>query len=371
MNLKARTLVPALGAVLLAAGCAGQPGGGAPGTITVEASDDACKLSATSAQAGTIRFDITNKGSQVTEFYLYGEGGRIVSEVENIGPGLNRQLVAEVPQGGKYTTACKPGMKGDGIRGEFTVTGSAAAQGGAAAQAVTEYKQYVDGQADELNAQTAQFVAAVKAGDVAQAKQLYAPARLPWERIEPVAESFGDLDPKMDGREADLEPGQAFTGFHRLEKDLWVTGLQPDTPAIADQLLADVDQLVAQTRTVELTPAGIANGAKELLDEVATGKVTGEEEIFSHTDLWDFRANVDGAKQVVAALRPVLTEKDPQLVATLDEKFAAVDALLARYQAGDGFRLYTELSPEQVKELAAAVDALGEPLSKTAGVVAR
>ncbi|WP_190823416.1 iron uptake system protein EfeO [Saccharopolyspora pogona] len=371
MTTNARTLLPALGAILLAAGCAGQPAGDAPGAITVDASDDACTLSATSAPAGTIRFDITNKGSQVTEFYLYGEGDRIISEVENIGPGLNRQLVAEVPQGGKYTTACKPGMRGDGIRGDFTVTGTAAAQGGAAAQAVTDYKRYVDEQADELKARTTQFIAAVKAGDVAQAKQLYAQARIPWERIEPVAESFGDLDPRMDGREADLEPGQQFTGFHRLEKDLWVTGPQPDTPAIADQLLADVDQLVAQTRTVELTPSGAANGAKELLDEVATGKVTGEEEIFSHTDLWDFKANVDGARQVVTALRPVLTEKDPKLVATLDEKFAAVDALLARYQVGDGYRLYTELTQEQVKELAAAVDALSEPLSKTAGVVAR
>ncbi|MCI2422733.1 cupredoxin domain-containing protein [Saccharopolyspora sp. K220] len=371
MTIKARaTLLPALCTVLLAS-CGGQPGGNAPGAISVQAGDNACTLSTTSAPAGTIRFDVTNTGSQVTEFYLFGEGDRIVSEVENIGPGLTRQLVADVPQGGKYTTACKPGMQGDGIRGEFTVTGSAAAPDGAAARSVTDYKQYVDQQAAELKTSTARFAEAVKSGDVALAKQLYASARLPWERIEPVAESFGDLDPKMDGREADLEPGQAFTGFHRLEKDLWVTGPQPDTAAIADQLVADTDQLVAQTSGVELTPAGIAGGAKELLDEVATSKVTGEEETFSHTDLWDFRANVDGAKQVISALRPVLAAKDPQLLGTLDEKFAAVDALLARYQVGDGFRLYTELSPEQVRELAAAVDALGEPLSKTAGVVVR
>ncbi|MGP4021554.1 iron uptake system protein EfeO [Saccharopolyspora sp. 5N708] len=369
MTINARALVPAL-CTLLLAGCAGKAAD-APGAITVQAGDNACALSAASAPAGTIHFDITNTGNEVTEFYLLGDGDRVVSEVENIGPGLTRQLVVEVPQGGKYTTACKPGMQGDGIRGEFTVTGSAAAQEGAAAQAVTDYKQYVDQQAAELKAGIARFTEAVKTGDVALAKQLYAAARLPWERIEPVAESFGDLDPKMDGREADLEPGQAFTGFHRLEKDLWVSGSQPDTAAVADQLVADADQLVAQTGNVELTPAGIANGAKELLDEVATSKVTGEEETFSHTDLWDFRANVDGAKQVISALRPVLTAKDPQLLGTLDEKFAAVDALLARYQIDDGFRLYTELSPEQVRELAAAVDALGEPLSKTAGAVAR
>ncbi|KAA5827095.1 iron uptake system protein EfeO [Saccharopolyspora hirsuta] len=369
MNPTARALVPAALCTALLAGCGSQD---VPdGAITVQAADDACTLSATSAPAGTVRFQVTNTGSQVTEFYLYGAGDRIISEVENIGPGLTRQLVAEVPQGGRYTAACKPGMRGDGIRTEFTVTGSATAQDGAAAQAVADYRAYVDQQATELEQRTARFADAVKAGDVELAKQLYAPAREPWERIEPVAESFGDLDPKIDGREADLEPGQAFTGFHRLEKDLWTTGLQPDAAAIADQLVADVGQVVAQSRTAELTPTGVANGAKELLDEVATGKVTGEEEAFSHTDLSDFQANVDGAAQVITALRPVLTAADPQLLATLDEKFGAVNGLLARYRDGEGFKPYTDLAPDQVRELAAAVDALGEPLSRTASAVAR
>ncbi|MDI2030337.1 peptidase M75 family protein [Saccharopolyspora sp. TS4A08] len=369
-----RTLAKsALPLTLLAlASCGQQAAPAVPGAIGVEAGDDACKVSSTTAPAGTITFDVRNTGSQVTEFYLLGDGDKIISEVENIGPGMNRQLVAQVPEGGKYTTACKPGMQGDGIRGEFTVTGSAeAVTSPEAAQAVAAYKSYVDQQAEELKAETGTFVQAVKAGDVERAKALYPKARLPWERIEPVAESFGDLDPKIDGREADLEPGQPFTGYHRLEKDLWVTGPQPDTPAVADQLVADVDQLVAQAHGVEPTPADTANGAKELLEEVATGKVTGEEEIFSHTDLWDFQANVDGAAKVVDSLRPVLSAKDPQLLGELDRDFAAVQSLLDRYKAGDGFKLYQELSPEQVKELAAAVDALSEPLSKTAGVVTR
>lgn len=368
MRTSLRIVLP-ITALALAA-CGQQPVKDAPGTISVEASDNACKVSRTSAPAGTITFDVRNTGSQVTEFYLYGQGDKIISEVENIGPGTNRQLVAQVPQGGEYTTACKPGMQGNGIRGEFTVTGSAqAASSPEIARAVAAYKTYVDQQADQLRADTGRFAQAVKTGDVAGAKALYPRARTAWERIEPVAESFGDLDPKIDGREADLDPGQPFTGYHRLEKDLWATGPRPDTPAVADQLVADVDQIVARSRNVELTPADIANGAKELLDEVATSKVTGEEETFSHTDLWDFQANVEGADQVVDVLRPVLAAKDPQLLGTLDRNFGTVNGLLARYRVGDGFRTYPELRPEQVKELSAAVDALAEPLSRTAAVV--
>src|SRR5204862_6799294 len=140
----------------------------------------------------------------------------------------------------------------------------------------------------------------------------------------------------------------------RLEKDLWVTGLQPDSNAMADDLVAGVRDLQTRAATVALTPVQLANGAKELLDEVATGKITGEEDRYSHTDLWDFRANVDGSQAAVAALRPVVQEKDATLASTLDDKFKAVDGMLEQHRKGDGFQLYTDLSQDQIKALAAA-----------------
>ena len=161
-------------------------------------------------------------------------------------------------------------------------------------------------------------MALVKAGKVDEAKALYPIARSHWERIEPVAESFGDLDPKIDGRAEVVDDGMPFTGYHRLEKDLWVDGLQPDSAAIADQLLADVTELVAKAKAVQLNPLQLANGSKALLDEIATGKITGEEERYSHTDLWDFDANFEGSQAAIEALRPFLKAKNPTLLATID-----------------------------------------------------
>jgi iron uptake system component EfeO len=346
---------------------------GAPGPITVQAADSACQVSAGQAPAGTITFNITNGGSKVTEFYLYGTGDRILGEVENIGPGLSRQLIVEVPDGGTYTTACKPGMVGDGIRAPFEVTGAAARSidtNARLAEATAGYKRYTTSQIEALVPKTQEFVDAVKAGDVEQAKALFPVARTYWERVEPVAESFGDIDPKIDGREDDeRDPGVGFTGFHRLEKDLWVDGLQPDSGQIADQLMADIKDLQTRVGPVELTPVQLANGAKELLDEVATGKITGEEDRYSHTDLWDFKANVEGSQAAVAALRPALDEKDPTLGPVLDERFAAVEQLLENYRSGDGFKSYTELTADDTKKMTDAVDALSEPVSQVAGVV--
>lgn len=357
------------------AGCTSPaPSSGGPGgAINVTAADASCEVGATEAPAGTISFAINNTGTKVTEFYLYGAGDRIMGEAENIGPGLTRQMIVEVPDGGTYTTACKPGMVGDGIRSPFTVTGTAMRSvddNAKLAEATAGYKRYTTSQIEALVPRTQEFADAVKRGDVAGAKALFPVSRTYWERVEPVAESFGDIDPKVDGREDDeRDPGVGFTGYHRLEKDLWVSGLQPDSGAIADQLVADMKDLQNRVKTVELTPVQLANGAKELLDEVATGKITGEEDRYSHTDLWDFKANVEGSQAAVAALRPVIDEKQPALGRTLDERFAAVDTLLEGYRVGDGFTLYTALKPDDIKKMTAAVDALGEPVSQVAGVI--
>jgi iron uptake system component EfeO len=353
----------------------------ADGPIAVTSSDDACELARTKAGSGTLKFSVKNTGSKVTEFYLYAEDGkRIVGEVENIGPGLTRELVVSAKPG-TYVTACKPGMEGDGIRGQLTVTDSGRTTSvedvseANLAKATEGYAAYVKHEADELLEETTAFVTAYKAGDEAQARTLYPTARQHWEAIEPVAESFGDLDPKMDLREADLEEGQTWTGWHLLEKDLWppADGYQPLSKAerarYADDLLANTKTLHTRVQTTTYDVTQLGNGSKELMDEVATGKITGEEEIWSHTDLYDFQANVDGAKEAFELLEPILAAKDEHLEEQIDERFDALQDLLDKYRSGDGFVSYATVTEAQRKELSDAVNALAEPLSKMTGAI--
>jgi iron uptake system component EfeO len=386
-------LAVALAVPALAACTENAPSGGsgdgdaaAPRAVTVSSSDSACELSAADAPAGTLTFDVTNAGSQVTEFYLLGEDGlRIVGEVENIGPQLTRQLVVNAPAG-RYVTACKPGMKGEGIRADFTLTQaddqSDEAQQVSADdqqlidQAQQNYGAYVQDQSDQLLVKTERFVAAYTSGDDGRARTIYADARTHWERIETVAESFGDLDPKMDAREADLEPGQKWTGWHRIEKDLWPQRAEGYPPLTSKQRATYADDVLANTRTLdkriqklEFTVDQIANGSRGLLEEVATGKVTGEEEYWSRTDLWDFQANVDGARVGYEGVRPILEQKDPDLAKTLDSRFAELQTLLDAQRVGDGFTLYDDLTADEVKALADAVNALSEPLSRLTAAV--
>ncbi len=350
-------------------------GSSAPAEVTVEATDTECTLSGTEGATGANTFVITNNGSKVTEFYVYGEGDRVMGEVENVSPGLQRKLIVQLTQPGTYQTACKPGMIGDGIRNDFTVSGEEVKVDteGKFKEASDNYKRYVGSQTDALVPAVEAFIAAIKSGDIEAAKAQYPTSRVYYERIEPVAESFpNDLDPRIDLREADLEEGQPWTGFHRLEKDLWVDGLKPDTNAIADQLLADVKELTDGVKAPDFTvdSTQIAGGAQGLLDEISISKISGEEDIFSHTDLWDFNANLEGSQTAVASVRPILDERNPDLGKRVDDRFKEVEALLLKYREGDGFVTYDKVTEPERQELSRAIDALSKEVSQVQGVIA-
>ena len=232
-----------------------------------------------------------------------------------------------------------------------------------------QYKTFALEQMDSFLVETEKFVNAFVDGDIETAKALYPEARMYFERSEPIAESFGDLDPRIDGRLADIqEEGKGeeeWTGYHKLEYALWVKNTTKGYEEVANQLLADTKELHALVQTVDVEPDLMITGAVDLLNEVSTSKITGEEEIYSHTDLYDFKANIEGAEKIFEILRDKIKAKDADLVTTLEERFATVDELLAKYETTDGgYVSYEELTEEDTKALATAVNQLGEPLSQ-------
>ncbi|MEU5362694.1 iron uptake system protein EfeO [Streptomyces sp. NPDC005925] len=349
------------------------------GVVEVTATDDTCEVSKKEFPAGHVEIAVENKGSKVTEVYVLFPDDRVVAERENIGPGTRQRVTAEV-KAGDYRIVCKPGMKGKGIRQDVTATGGKAVRRDPRLdKAVAAYRAYAQAQADETLPKAEAFAKAVKDGDLDAAKRAYAASRIGWERTEPVAESFGDIDPKVDVREDGLEEGQDpatdWTGWHRLEKALWQDKkIGAREKELADLLIKDLKDWQNRVGKADITPTSMANGAKELLDEVATGKVTGEEERYSHTDLVDFKANVEGAETSYALLKPVARENDAALVSELDKEFAALDKLLDQYRADRTsyeFTSYDKVGKADRKELSDAVNALAEPLSRLAAAVVK
>lgn len=237
-------------------------------------------------------------------------------------------------------------------------------------KAAKEYRKYTNKQLDQFLKGTEEFVSAIKANDIEKAKTLYPKVRMYYERSEPVAEAFGDLDPKIDARLADMKEEKKedkWTGYHKIEKSLYQENkIDEMTKKDADQLLKDAKELDAKIDTLDITPKLMLQGSVDLLNEVSTSKITGEEEIYSHTDLYDFKANIEGAQKIYELFKSELEKKDKKLSSTIMDNFNKVNQLLNKYKNNNGYKDYSAVTKEDRKALSDAVNSLGEPLSKMA-----
>ena len=233
---------------------------------------------------------------------------------------------------------------------------------------IANYKLYVAEHTAKLVENTGKFAEAIKSGDIARAKALYAPTRVDYEMIEPIAELFSDLDVSIDARADDYEQGEKdpnFTGFHRIEHGLWQTdgrGLD----GAADKLIADVKDLNQRIADLTFPPERVVGGAAALMEEVAATKISGEEDRYSHTDLWDFKANFDGSRKIFELVRPLLA-RDADFVSKVSDNFQTVDETLSKYTSGDGYETYDKLSDADRTVLAASVNTLAEDLATLRG----
>jgi iron uptake system component EfeO len=235
-------------------------------------------------------------------------------------------------------------------------------------RAARQYQNYVDGQSELLVDRTEEFVAAVEAGNVDEARKLYATSRVPWERIEPIAEKFGTLDPEVDAREGDV-PDKQWTGFHRIEQALWVEDTTEGQDRYARKLISDVERLEKQVDGVKLQPSDPVFGAVELLNEVSATKITGEEERYSHTDLYDIAANVEGAEVAFEFVKPVVERQNPDLVNEIEARFRNMERELEPYRRDGGWMGYEKVDEKERRELSQKIDALAEPLSRVGRVL--
>jgi len=239
------------------------------------------------------------------------------------------------------------------------------------AEAVTQYTQYVRQQGEQIVTDAKTLTDAVRAGDLEAAKAAYAPSRQAWERIEPIAGLVEEVDGKVDARVDDFESvdDPEFTGWHRIEHLLFEKGDVAAAVPFADQLDRDLATLEKQLDKLEIPPVTIAVGAAELIEEVSGGKITGEEDRYSHTDLWDFAANVEGSEKAYGFLAPALRKKDEKLAKKIESGFADVKASLQPYREGDGWKPFSALTKDDSTRMKTELADLAEHLSQVAGTL--
>jgi iron uptake system component EfeO len=343
--------------------------------LKVTLTDKGCSPTKLAAKSGPLTFVVVNGGTtKVSELEVRKTNGVILGERENVVGKDNSGTFALRLGPGHYVLACPLPLGGG--NGTLVVTGKPiavqATQGTKLAAAANGYQAYVKRQVAQLRQGTQRFTAALAAGNLAQAKTLFGPTRRHYEAIEPVAESFSGLDAAIDARINDVAPGTPWTGFHHIEQILWEKNTTAGTAALAKKLNDSVSTLQGKVATLSYQPAQLANGSVELLNEVATSKITGEEDRYSHTDLSDFQGNLEGARVAFDLLRPALVaEGEGALASTIAQRFAIVQKGLNRYRRHTplGFAYYSALTPPDRLAFAREVDALAEPMSTVAAKV--
>ncbi|MGV9671735.1 iron uptake system protein EfeO [Gordonia sp. NPDC003504] len=358
-------------------------------TVTVEMTNDGCTVTPDKVEAGPITFEIKNTNAAAVSEVELLQDGKILAERENIAPGMAATSFSHKLDGGTYEIYC-PGATTE--KTTFTVTGQAAQASGTVADqlnaAAAEYKQYVITQVNSLVTATEALNTAVQAGDVNAAKDAYIKARPYYERIEPIAGTFCangaadcstdnavNLDVAIDARPDAVGPGDTWEGFHVIEKQLWEAGNLDGMAPVSQTLLTNVKDLqrLVNEPSFEVKPADIINGAGDLLDEVSTTKLTGEEEAYSHIDFVDMQANIEGSQQAFAIVKPALNQIDPQLTTTIQQAFDKVDDLVDSFRdpnAPGGFKPFDQVTEEQKREMAAAIIAVKDPLAQAGGKIA-
>jgi len=383
-----RSLAPIAGALSAGIAFCGWGGWGSAAAQTasppvlVTITDKGCEPNVLTVPAGKTTFRIRNQSRRALEWEIL-DGVMVVEERENIIPGFVQSLTATL-KAGQYQMTCGLLNNPKGVLTVQATAASTAAAGGSApssgepnapdlAGPLAEYKIYVIKEVDNLVDQTKRFTDAVKTGKLKEAQELYAPTRQHYERIEPVAELFNDLDKSIDARAAAFEKKEkdpAFVGFHRIEKALFADKSTAGMAPVADRLMRDTIDLQKRIATLAIPPDKMVAGAADLIEEVAATKISGEEDRYSGTDLWDFQANIDGAQKIFDLLRPLIAKRNPALAGRVEANFAKVDAVLARHRGGDGrFQNYDKLSPPDHNVLKGAVTILAEDLSQLRGTL--
>lgn len=339
--------------------------------VNITVTDKQCDPMQLTLPAGKTQFVIHNASQKGLEWEIL-KGVMVVEERENVAPGFTQKMTATL-EPGEYDMTC--GLLSN-PKGKLTVTAAGDASSKPDAMAlvgpIAEYKVYVTQQVAELVSHTKAFTDAIKKGDLKLAQQLYPSTRVYYERIEPIAELFSDLDGSIDAREDDFEKkaeDPKFTGFHRLEKILFADKTTKDTGALADRLYSDTLDLQKRITDLTFPPSKVVGGAAGLIEEVAASKISGEEDRYSRSDLWDFRANLDGAQKIVNLLRPLLVKADKPLLDKIDANFKTVDALLDKYRTKDGYESYEKLSDADRTAMKGPITTLAEDLAKLRGVL--
>ncbi|WP_405884736.1 FTR1 family protein [Streptomyces sp. NBC_01384] len=335
--------VPALIAGIAIAAGSGKPASGTP-VVEVSAAD--CGKGFTAPKPGRQTFQVRNTGSRTSEIYLIDPvSDAVYGEVEGIAPGTTRALIATVgtgsyawrcvPNGGKAVTsaAVRVSAGGGSVRAVLPVSEKDLAAPLAA------YRTYVDRGLADLLTKTRTLQSDIDADKLDQARKDWVPAHTQYASLGAAYGTFDDFDAKINGRTAGLTGGvddPAFTGFHRIEYGLWHGQSAATLAPYAKQLSSDVDALRTDFPKQDFDPGDLPLRTHEILENTLHRELSGNADYGSGTELATTEANLNGTRELLTLLRPLIDKRDATVIPAVDTWMRRTEQLVLAQRAKDG-----------------------------------
>ncbi|NKQ52598.1 EfeM/EfeO family lipoprotein [Amycolatopsis sp. K13G38] len=351
----------------------------AGGDPVISVSRSACGQGWTDPRPGPQSFQVHNTGSVTAEVELIDPGtGTVFGEVDGLGAGTTRSMRVTLGNGA-YAFRCVP-EETDPIVGPTATVGGGQERSGPAVVPVTRndllaalrtYKDYAGTGLSTLSGQTGALSAAVRSGDRGASEAAWLTAHLAYERLGAAYDAFGDSNGAINGTADGLPAGvtdEGFTGFHRLEQGLWHGQDMAALAAVADRLDADVRKLRDSFADLQIDPNDLGLRAHEIMENTLQFELTGRTDYGSGTNLATALANLDGTREVLTVLRPLLVPRFPDL-SEVDNWIGRTDAALRTAQRPDGtWTPVAQLARAQRERINGAVGELTELLAPVAAI---
>jgi high-affinity iron transporter len=237
-----------------------------------------------------------------------------------------------------------------------------------------DYRSYVAEHLTLLQSQVQVLVSDLAADDTDAAKQAWLTARLTWLRIgqdNAAYGAFGELGRRIDGTAAGLTQGIAdprFTGFHRVELDLWQRSDLVAAGDDATHLQALLTRLTARP-LADWLPASRSGETSwilrvhEVLEDALRDSLSGEDDYGSGTTLASVTADVAATRENLGLLTHLVTARAPHLVARSHRRLNHLMAVVRGLRGADGWPSLTDLTLRQRQAVDAATGAALEELA--------
>ncbi|WUH89794.1 FTR1 family protein [Streptomyces sp. NBC_00433] len=360
--------IPAVAAGVVIAASGGKKA--AASTVSVSEAD--CGKGFTAPHPGRQTFRMHNTGSKASEVYLIDPASNAVyGEIEGLAPGTTRDLVATlgsgayawrcVPTGGKAVTSATVRVSGGGSAKPVLPLAASELEPPLAA-----YRTYVDAGLDKLRTQTAQLTADLTAGDLGAARTDWLTAHLTYSSLGAAYGTFTEFDTKINGRKDGLPGGVTdpdFTGFHRIEYGLWHGQSAATLRPLADQLVKDVTGLRKAFPTQPFDPSDLPLRSHEILENTLQFELTGDTDQGSGSNLATADANLDGTRELLDVLRPLIIRRAPQQLTVIDADIARLRGLLDAAHRGAAWTPVEKLDAAARQKVNGATGQLLEDLA--------